>query len=104
MSQFSVATEQLALAAPVIGAAADHAHAGQQDLATAAGNQPAFGSELIGGPFAEMCSRAQQAIGEIEQTAGSLAANVAAAGLGYLVTDQGIVPTRALHTFSGRQP
>lgn len=104
MSEFTVDTELLAATAPVIGAAATDASSALQDVAGAAGGEPAFGSEPIGGVFADMCSRAQQAIGEIEHATGTLAGNVAAAGLGYLVTDHGLVPTAALHTFSGFKP
>lgn len=43
-----------------------------------------------------MCARAQTAMEEIERTVHQLAANVAAAAVGYIVTDRGIVPVKDL--------
>lgn len=104
MSEFAVETEQLAAAAPVIGAAALVARSAQGGVASAAGNEAAFGAEPIGAAFADMCGRAQQAIGELQETTETLSRNVAAAGMGYLNTERGIVPTYALHVFGGFQP
>lgn len=104
MSEFRVATEQLAAAAPVIGAAALVARSAQAGVAAAAGSQGAFGAEPIGAVFAEMCGRAEQAVAELQQTTEALSRNVAAAGQGYLNTERGIVPTYALHVFGGFVP
>jgi hypothetical protein len=46
-----------------------------------------------------MCSRAQDATAAVQTTMEALSKNVAAASVGYLVTDQGIVPTKALPGF-----
>lgn len=43
-----------------------------------------------------MCARAQTAMQEIEATIHDLAGNVAAAAVGYIVTDQGVVPVKDL--------
>ena len=66
---------------------------------SAAGQEGAFGGEPIGAVFAEMCGRAQGATSELEQTAQSLARNVAAAALGYLDADRGIVAMYKLPGF-----
>lgn len=104
MSEFSVETEQLAAAAPVIAAASLLARSAQEGLAAAAGSEGAFGAEPIGAVFASMCGRARQAVGELQQTTEALSRNVAAAGQGYLNTERGIVPTYALHASGGFNP
>jgi hypothetical protein len=99
MSSFTVSTPALAAAALAISgkaASAGDAHSAAQSAAGAAG---AFGGEPIGGAFIDMCSRAQDATAALQTTMESLSKNVAAASVGYLVTDQGIVPTKALPGF-----
>lgn len=53
-----------------------------------------------------MCSRAQTAMSEIETTVQSLATNVGAAALGYLITDRGVIPESKLpgHNLPGYRP
>lgn len=99
MTQFKVQTPQLAAAAPVINSAGSQAGSAMTTATTAAGQEGAFGGEPIGAVFAEMCGRAQGATSELEQTAQSLARNVAMAALGYLNTDRGIVPMFRLPGF-----
>ena len=99
MSSFTVHTPALAAAAMTISTTAASVSSARSAAASASGQAGAFGGEPIGGAFSAMCSRAQQATGELEQTMRSLSGNVAAAAVGYLVTDQGIVPTSALPGF-----
>jgi hypothetical protein len=89
MSSFQVMTPTLAAAAAEIYATADHVGSAGSAIPTA--QQGAFGSEAIGAAFGDMCVRAHEATAELEQTLGMLSRNVAAASVGYLVTDQGIV-------------
>jgi hypothetical protein len=99
MSSFTVHTPSLAAAAVTIGATAGAADSAHQAAASAAAQAGAFGGEPITGAFLAMCSRAQQATAELEATVGGLSRNVAAAAVGYLVTDQGVVPIKALPGF-----
>jgi hypothetical protein len=101
VTQFKVQTPELAAAAPVINSAATHAGSAQRAATSAAGQEGAFGGEPIGAVFADMCGRAQGATSELEQTAQSLARNVAMAALGYLNTDRGIV---AMYRLPGFKP
>jgi hypothetical protein len=99
MPTFSVKTPALAAAALVIDGTASAVGDARSAAASAAGQAGAFEGEPIGGAFMAMCARAQGATAELEQTMRSLSRNVAAAAVGYLVTDQGIVPTKALPGF-----
>lgn len=99
MSSFTVKTPALAAAAVTISATAGSVTSAHSAAASAAGQAGGFGGEPIAGAFTSMCSRAQAATNELEQTMRSLSGNVAAAAVGYLVTDQGIVPTSALPGF-----
>lgn len=101
MTEFKVQTPQLAAAAPVINSAATFAGSAQKAASAAAGQEGAFGGEPIGAVFAEMCGHAKGATAELEQTAQSLARNVALAALGYLNTDRGIV---AMYRLPGFKP
>ena len=94
MSTFSVLTPALVVASSEIYKTGIYAT--EAALAASPSSQGAFGSEPIGDAFAVMCGNAQQAMEELAQTVGMLSRNVAAAGVGYLVTDQGIVPIAAI--------
>lgn len=104
MSSFTVHTPTLAVAAVTISTTAASVTAAQSAAASAAGQEGAFGGEPIGSAFASMCTRAQTAMSDLEQTLHSLSGNVAAAAVGYLVTDQGVVPISALHEYGGFKP
>jgi hypothetical protein len=99
MSSFTVHTPALAAAALTIQATAGSVNEARTQAASAAGQAGGFGSEPIAGAFSAMCTRAQMATQELEDTMNSLSRNVAAASVGYLVTDQGIVPTHDLLGF-----
>jgi hypothetical protein len=100
MSSFTVHTPALAVAAMTISTTAGAVNSAYSAAGSASGQAGAFGAEPIGGAFVAMCSRAQQVTDELEQTMRSLSRNVAAASVGYLVTDQGIVPINALPGFT----
>jgi hypothetical protein len=97
VSTFTVLTPTLAAAAIEIELTSSYvSSAGSGVSAAQAG---AFGGEPIGAAFLGMCNRAQQATAELEQTIEMLSRNVAAAALGYLVTDQGVVAMSMLPGF-----
>lgn len=99
--QFTVETQILATAAHMIAGASQLAGSAQSAAASVAGSEGAFGNEPIAAAFFEMCGRAQTATGEIENTLQTLSRNVAAAALGYLVTDRGVV---AMYQLPGFKP
>jgi uncharacterized protein YukE len=99
MTSFTVKTPVLAAAAITIETTAATVGNARSAASSAAGAAGAFGGESIGGAFTSMCSRAQQATEELETVMHSLSRNVASAAVGYLVTDQGIVPTNAMPGF-----
>jgi hypothetical protein len=99
MSSFTVHTPALAAAALAISGNAGSVGEAKSAAQSAAGSAGSFGGEPIGGAFINMCTRAQSAMDELQTTMESLSRNVAAASVGYLVTDQGIVPTKDLPGF-----
>ena len=99
MSSLTVHTPALAAAALAISANAGSVGDAKTAAGSAAGAAGSFGGESIGGAFSDLCTRAQDAMGSLEATMNSLSRNVAAASVGYLVTDQGVVPTKMLPGF-----
>lgn len=99
MSSFTVHTPALAAAAIVINASSHSVGDARSAAASAAGQAGAFGGEPIGGAYEAMCARAQTAMQELESTIQSLGRNTAAAAVGYLVTDHGVVPISGLPGF-----
>jgi hypothetical protein len=99
MSYFKVVTPTLAAASLMIDGNAESVRSAGSSASSAAGQQGAFASEQIAGAFAAMCVRAQHATEELEGTMRELSRNVAAAAVGYLVTDRGIVPIRDMPGF-----
>lgn len=99
MSSLTVNTPALAAAALAISANATSVGDAQSAAQSASAAFGAFGGEPIGAAFLDMCTRAQTATGALQTTMESLSRNVAAASVGYLVTDQGVVPTKALPGF-----
>jgi len=99
MSYFKVVTPTLAAAALMIDGNAESVRSAGSSASSAAGQEGAFAGEQIAGAFAAMCVRAQQATEELEGTMQDLSRNVAAAAVGYLVTDRGIVPIRDMPGF-----
>lgn len=106
MSALTVVTPALAAASVQINSTAACAASARAAAVAAAGQSGAFGGEPIGAIFLDMCSRAQTAMSEIETTVQSLATNVGAAALGYLITDRGVIPEAKLpgHNLPGYRP
>lgn len=96
MSQIQVQTPELAVAAAVIGKLGSDFDAARSAISAAQGEGGAFGDEPIAGAFESMCSRALQATGEFDQTLSSLSRNVGAASMGYVTTDEGVIPVKTL--------
>jgi hypothetical protein len=99
MPSFTVNTPALAAAALTIsttGSSLGNARSAASSASTSSGS---FGGEAIAASFMEMCTRAAQAMDALETTVQSLSRNVAAASVGYLVTDHGIVPTKQIPGF-----
>jgi uncharacterized protein YukE len=65
---------------------------GRVDAATSVGSG-AFGGEPAGAAFDSMAGRASDALQSIANVLGDLATNTAAAAQGYIVTDQGAIPS-----------
>lgn len=89
-------TPALAAGAIQIDVSAATVGSARSAAASASGQAGAFGGEPIEAAYIAMCSRAQTAMEEIETTIHQLSGNVAAAAVGYIVTDQGIVPVKDL--------
>lgn len=101
--QFQVQTPELALAAAGIGRVAAEVQAAGRAVRSAESEAGAFGGEPIGSAFLSMCGAASRAAGEYGQATDALARNVAMASLGYVTTDEGIIPTKLLGS-AGRNP
>src|SRR4051794_22239622 len=85
------------------GAAAIHAGAGELTNAMAALRDAqaaggAFGGEAPGEAFFSAVAAGASALRELESTVDALSQNVAAAAVGYLTTDFGVIPERMLHS------
>jgi hypothetical protein len=93
VSSFTVKTPALAAAAVLINSTVSSVEDVQSSAASAGAQSGAFGGEPIEAVYSAMCTRAGVAMGEIASTMQQLSQNVAAASVGYLVTDQGILPT-----------
>jgi hypothetical protein len=96
VSSFTVQTPALAAAAIQIDAGASTVGSARSAAASASGQAGAFGGESIEAAYITMCDRAQTAMEEIQTTIQQLSGNVAAAAVGYIVTDQGVVPVKDL--------
>ncbi len=99
MGPIQVQTPELALAASVIGRLGGSTHSAEGEVASALGEGGAFGGEPVGDAFLSMCVQAQRAVAELGQTVDELSRNVAMAALGYLNTDQGVIPIAGLPGF-----
>lgn len=97
--QLKVQTPELAIAASAIGQANGSAQDAKSQVESARGHAGAFGGEPFGAAFLEMCSMASTAVDQYVSTADQLAHNTAAASVGYLTTDQGVVPIDRLPGF-----
>jgi acetylornithine deacetylase/succinyl-diaminopimelate desuccinylase-like protein len=95
-----VVVDTLAEGAAVIGRAADRVSGARTVLTGVSGDASAFGGELPQGPFSEMCAAAEQAVEELASTTAQLAHAVGAASVGYLTTDEGVIPIASLKGFA----
>src|SRR4051795_8770030 len=103
MGQIQVQTPELAVAAAGIGRLSSELDQARSAISSAEGEAGAFGDEPIGATFLRMCSQASRATAEYDQTISALARNVAMASLGYVTTDEGVIPARPLGEL-GKQP
>jgi hypothetical protein len=83
----------LQAASGMIAVAGATALEAQRDADAAAGGAGAFGGEPAGAAFGSMCERASDALGSIASTLDELSNNTAAAAAGYVVTDNGAIPS-----------
>ncbi len=94
--QIKVQTPELALAAAGIGRLSKEIGSAKSAITSAQGQSGAFGGEPIGATFLTMCSQASRAAEEYGQTIADLSRNVAMASLGYVTTDEGVIPVSVL--------
>lgn len=103
MPQIKVQTPELALAASAIGSTSADVQSAQSSIGSAQAEAGAFGGEPIGAAFLNMCSQASRATAEYGQVVSELSQNVAMAALGYVNTDEGVIPVSSLGE-AGKQP
>ena len=83
----------LRAAAGLIATAGDSAGMAEGRVRMAGSNAAAFGGEPAGESFSGACTRAASSLGTIADAMQQLANNTAAAAEGYVVTDQGAIPS-----------
>lgn len=103
MSEIKVRTPELAVAASGIGRLVDDVGEAQGAIGSARGQAGSFGGGDIESAFLDMCAQAERAAGEYSRTVSELARNVAMASLGYVTTDEGVIPVSTLGE-AGRNP
>jgi Excreted virulence factor EspC, type VII ESX diderm len=96
MGKIEVQTPELAVAAAAIGQLGGDIADAQSAVSSAQGSAGAFGDEPIAGAFSAMCGQATSALAEYEETFSALSQNVAAASLGYVSTDEGVIEVKLL--------
>lgn len=101
--QIKVHTPELALAAGGIGRLSGDVRSAQAAVRSAQGQVGAFGGEPIGASFLTACAAASRAAEEFGTTVSELSRNVAMASLGYVSTDEGVIPVSLLGP-EGRHP
>jgi len=69
------------------------AQLGETMVRSAGSDVGAFGGEPVGAAFSGACARGGDALGSITDALGQLATNTAAAAEGYVVTDNGAIPS-----------
>lgn len=94
-----VTVDTLAEGASAIAAAADQVSGAGSVLAGVSGDASAFGGEVPQGAFSDMCAAAEHAVEDLASTTAQLANAVGAAAVGYLTTDEGVIPMAALAGF-----
>ena len=99
MLSFTVRTPALAAAALSIGANPNSVGDANSAAQSASGAAGSFGDEPVQAAFIDMCIRAQSGTRALQTTMQSLSHNVRRRLGRLLVTDQGVVPTKALSGF-----
>jgi uncharacterized protein YukE len=92
-SEIRVQIAALQSAAGAISVAAETARLGQGRARAAANAGGAFGGEPAGEAFAGACGRGASALEGIAEALDQLASNTSAAAQGYVVTDEGAMPS-----------
>lgn len=80
-------------AASIIANASIEADLAAGQIRSAGGSAGAFGGEPAGDAFTSACTRGASAVSSIADALEQLAVNTAAAAEGYVITDQGAIPT-----------
>jgi hypothetical protein len=91
MTSFQVQVPSLLDGSESIRLAAQIAGTARESARSAGSRSGAFGTEPITATFEEMCTRADQALDELQNALGMLSDSVGRAAFGYLTTDQGVV-------------
>jgi uncharacterized protein YukE len=92
-SEIRVQIAALQSAAGAIAVAGETARLGEGRARAAAGAAGAFGGEPVGDSFAGACARGASALHSIAAALDQLADNTSAAAQGYVVTDEGAMPS-----------
>jgi uncharacterized protein YukE len=93
MDAIRVEVAALQAAAGVIADASDSARFATGRIRTASEDTGAFGGEPAGEAFLGACTRAIGAVEAIGDVLDQLSTNTSAAAMGYLVTDEGAIPS-----------
>jgi hypothetical protein len=96
MGTIQVQTPELAVAAAAIGQLSGDIEDAASAVSSAQGAAGAFGDAPIAAAFSGMCGQASRAISEYGQTITALSRNVGMASLGYVSTDEGVIPVKIL--------
>ena len=103
MGEIRVQTPELAVAATAITSVAGELGEAGGAVRSAQGQAAACGSGPVAAALSNVCAQAAQATAEYQSTVSQLADNVAAAALGYVNTDEGVIPVKLLGP-EGRNP
>jgi phage-related minor tail protein len=103
MAQINVVAPELALGAQAIGRQSSEIAAAKSAIGTAEGEAGAFGGEPIAAAFTTMCSNASDSLEQYGDVLTQLSQNVALAALGYVNTDEGVIPVTTLSDPYGGQ-
>jgi uncharacterized protein YukE len=103
MGQIQVQTPELAVAAAAIARLSSEIDEARSAITSAQGQAGAFGGEAIGAAFESMCGAAASATAQYGDTLSQLSQNVGRASMGYVTTDEGVIPVGVLGR-EGRNP
>lgn len=103
MGQIKVVAPELALGAQAIGRQSSEIAAAKSEIGSAESEAGAFGDEPIAAAFTAMCSNASDSLDQYGDVLTQLSQNVAMAALGYVNTDEGVIPVSTLSDPYGGQ-